>query len=80
MLHGIEGKLDSGAPAEGDVSAKADPKIPFQLEAALARLSAARILPEYMGKDYLALYVDAKRAEMCKFAGAISPQEHAWYL
>ena len=80
MLHGILGKLDPGPAAEGDVSAKADPKIPFELEAALSRLTAARILPGYLGAEYLALYVDAKRAEMRKFAGAISPQEHAWYL
>jgi glutamine synthetase len=80
MLHGIEAKLDPGPPAIGDVSAKIDPKVPFDWEPALARLSQARILPSYLGGDYLSLYADAKRAELRKFAGAISPQEHAWYL
>ena len=80
MLHGIASKLDPGPAAEGDVSARADSKIPFEWDTALSRLTGARILPGYLGLEYLALYVDAKRAEMRKFAGAISPQEHAWYL
>jgi len=46
----------------------------------LARLAGAKILPNYLGQDYLSLFVDAKRAEMRKFARAISSQEHAWYL
>ncbi len=80
MLHGIEGRLDPGPPAEGDVSAKIDPKLPFEWDTALSRLAAARILPDYLGADYLKLYVEAKRAEQRKFARIISPQEHEWYL
>jgi len=80
MLHGIEEKLVPGAAAEGDVSGRPDPKIPFEWDQALARLAGAKILPNYLGQDYLSLFVDAKRAEMRKFARAISSQEHAWYL
>jgi glutamine synthetase len=80
MLHGIERRLEPGAPATTDVSAKIDPKMPFLWHEAIARLRKARILPDYLGSDYLALYADAKAAELAKFNNAISPQEHAWYL
>jgi glutamine synthetase len=80
MLHGVERKLDPGAPATTDVSAKIDRKMPFLWHEAIARLRKAKILPEYIGADYLALYADAKAAELAKFNAAISPQEHEWYL
>ncbi|MGH6891998.1 MAG: glutamine synthetase family protein [Dongiaceae bacterium] len=80
MLHGIERKLDPGAPSTTDVSARIDPKMPFQWREAIARLRRAKILPDYLGADYLALYADAKAAELTKFNAAISPQEHEWYL
>jgi glutamine synthetase len=80
MLHGIERKLDAGAPATTDVSARIDPKMPLQWHEAIAKLRKAKILPDYLGADYLALYADAKAAELAKFNNAISPQEHEWYL
>jgi glutamine synthetase len=80
MLHGIERKLTPPTMAVGDVSQARDPKIPFTLASALDRLEAARILPEYLGSDYLSLYVDAKRAELEKFQRRISQQEYEWYL
>jgi glutamine synthetase len=80
MLHGIERKLDPGAPATTDVSARIDPRLPFLWHEAIARLRKAKILPDYLGTEYLALYADAKAAELAKFNNAISPQEHEWYL
>ena len=80
MLHGIERKIDPGAPATTDVSAHVDPRIPFQWHEAIAKLRKAKIVPDYIGADYLALYADAKAAELAKFNNAISPQEHEWYL
>jgi glutamine synthetase len=80
MLHGIEHRLEPGAPATTDVSAKIDPKMPFLWHEAIARLRKARILPDYLGAEYIALYADAKAAELAKFNNAISPQEHEWYL
>ena len=80
MLHGIERKLDPGAPATTDVSGKIDHRMPFQWHEAIATLRKAKILPDYLGADYLALYADAKAAELAKFANAISPREHEWYL
>ncbi len=80
MLHGIEHKIDPGAPATTDVSGKIDRWMPFQWHEAIATLRKAKILPDYLGADYLALYADAKAAELAKFANALSPREHEWYL
>lgn len=80
MLHGVEKKLTPPAIADGDVSRSRDAKIPFTLPAALDRLAAAKILPDYLGAAYLAYYVDAKRAELEKFQRRISQQEYEWYL
>lgn len=81
ITHGIENKLDAGAPTEkGDFARPADPKIPFRFPAALERLAAAKILPRYIEPECLNLYVDARRVELEKFQDAISPREYAWYL
>lgn len=80
MLHGIERKIDPGAPATADVSAQVDRRMPFQWQEAIATLRKAKILPDYLGADNLALYADAKAAELAKFNNALSPREHEWYL
>ena len=80
MLHGIEHKLTPPPISVGDVSQRRDPHLPFSLPAALDCLADARILPDYLGADYLALYVDTKRAEPEKFQRRISQQEYEWYL
>lgn len=80
MLHGIEKKLDPGKPATTDVSGEIDRNTPFRWHEAIDKLRKAKVLPQYIDSGYLALYADAKEAEMHKFNAAISPQEHAWYL
>jgi glutamine synthetase len=80
MLHGLEKKRDPGKPATTDVSGKIDPDTPFRWHEAIDKLRRAKILPAYIDPGYLALYADAKEAEMHKFNRAISPQEHEWYL
>jgi glutamine synthetase len=80
MLHGLEKKIDPGKPATTDVSGKIDRNTPFRWHEAIDKLRKAKILPAYIDAGYLALYADAKEAEMHKFNRAISPQEHEWYL
>jgi len=81
IAHGLEQKLDPGAPAEtGDFKRPPDPRIPFKFPAALERLAKARILPLYIEPECLALYVDARRAELEKFSDVIAPREYDWYL
>ena len=81
IAYGIKNKCDPGEPAsKGDFARPADPKIPFRFPAALERLAKAKILPQYIEPEALALYVDARRVELDKFHDAISPREYNWYL
>jgi glutamine synthetase len=81
IAYGIENEIDPGEAAEkGDFARPADPRIPFKFGAALEQLAKAKILPKYIEKECLDLYVDARRAELDKLYDAISPREYDWYL
>ena len=80
MLHGIEKRLAPTAETQGDAGDDADPKVPFEVTAALERFAKAKILPLYVAPDMLDLLRDQRRLEMQKFMGMISRQEYDWYL
>jgi glutamine synthetase len=78
--HGLQNKLDPGAPAVGNVSREPDLSLPFTIDGALARLEQATNLPAYFGDETLALYRENKRIEAQRVRRPIPPVEHAWYL
>ena len=78
--HGIERKLDAGERHSGNAGAEVDPALPLSLWQALAALREARVLPEYLGDDYLRIYADVKQAEFDAFMADIHPREFDWYL
>jgi glutamine synthetase len=78
--HGLLKKLDPGAPAKGNVTKEPDPALPFSIDAALAKLAAAEVLPAYLGEDTLALYRETKRIEAERLRRFIPPTEYDWYL
>jgi glutamine synthetase len=80
VLHGLAGKLKPTPETSGDAGDDADPSVPFEFGAALDRFAKAEILPQYLGRDVLALALDQKRAELRKFMATISRQEYDWYL
>ena len=49
-----------GAPAAGNVSREPDRGLPFSLDAALVELENAKVMPHYMGADYVRLYRESK--------------------
>jgi len=80
LHHGIANRLDPGPPAEGNAGAEIDPDIPFAWSEALARMEGSRLLREYLGDEYVALYCATKRNEMRRLAERITPLEYDWYL
>ena len=78
--HGLEKKLDPGAPAIGNVSREPDLSLPFTIDDALSRLEHASILPDYFGEETLALYRETKRIEAQRVRRVIAPVEYEWYL
>ncbi|MFZ1816160.1 MAG: glutamine synthetase family protein [Rhizobiaceae bacterium] len=80
MHHGIVEKLDPGAMATGNAGEERNEALPFTLPDALRALRAAKILPQWLGKDYPEIYATVKEAELAAFAATISRQEYEWYL
>ncbi|CAE7853603.1 puuA [Symbiodinium necroappetens] len=80
MHHGIAHQLDPGPPASGNAATAFDPGLPMRPRRALQRLRRGKLLRDYLGKDYVDLYVQAKEAEYESFEAAITPQEYQWYL
>ncbi|HVZ69864.1 MAG TPA: glutamine synthetase family protein [Rhizomicrobium sp.] len=78
--HGLELKLDPGAPAQGNVSREPDPAIALTLDEALHRLYQAKTLANYLGAEMLSLYRETKRVEAVRFRKIISAEEYEWYL
>lgn len=79
-LHGIENKIDPGPAYTGNACKQMDEGLPWTWRQAITRLENAKVLPEYLGSDYLNLYCETKWAELEKFSFVISPHEYKWYL
>jgi glutamine synthetase len=80
ILHGLNRKLDPGAPATTNVSREPDRTLPFTIDDALLRLENAQMLPGFMGEETLALYRESKRIEVERFRKIVSTAEYDWYL
>lgn len=78
--HGLSAGLEAGEKHAGNAGAEADPRLPRNLWQALDAIRQAKILPDYIGADYLQIYADVKQAEFDAFMDAIHPREYAWYL
>jgi glutamine synthetase len=78
--HGIVDKIDPGPPAVGNVSREPDVALPFTLDAALALLEQAKVLPGYFGSETLQLYSETKRIEQQRLKKLITDAEYEWYL
>ena len=78
--HGLEQRLDPGAPVTGNAYAEVPPSLPLSWEAAIAALAAAKVLPDYLGHPFCRLYRVCRAAERDRFDDMITPTEYAWYL
>ena len=64
----------------GNATHEPDLALPFDIDTALAKLSAATVLGSYLGDQMLALYRETKRIETQRFRRIISEAEYEWYL
>jgi len=80
ILHGLNRKLDPGAPATTNVSGEPDMTLPFVIDDALLRLENAQMLPGFLGEESLAIYRESKRIEVERFRKIVSVAEYDWYL
>ena len=78
--HGLVNEVDPGPTTTGNAGEHVDPDIPFTLPDALARLGGAKVLPDYISREYLDLYRELKQGELDVFNRRITPLEYEWYL
>jgi glutamine synthetase len=81
MLHGIERRLDPGAPVEGNGYAQAGAgDLPLTWHAALERAAGSAFLADALGAGFLDVFLAVKRRECAKFAALVTDRDYEWYL
>jgi len=82
MCHGIEHKLDPGAPVVGNgyEAATTAPAMPTNWFAALDRFTASDLMKDYLGARFVEMYGIVKRTEQERFFASVPDLDYAWYL
>lgn len=82
MCHGIENKLDPGAPVVGNgYEAKVDaPPMPGNWFAAVERFEQSALMQEYLGARFVKMYSIVKRTEQERFFATVPVLDYEWYL
>ncbi len=80
MHYGIVNKLDCGPETKGNAYAQHKATLPNTWAWALEEFEQAKIIPEYLGKDFCKVYLACKKAEYNEFNYHVSPLEYQWYL
>ena len=82
MCHGIEGKLDPGAPVVGngyEVAGDAAP-MPTNWFAATDRFMTSEVMKEHLGARFVEMYGIVKRTEQERFFATVPDLDYDWYL
>ena len=78
--HGLKNKIDPGRMIEQGESVHLKTRIPNRWDYALDKLARSKVLPEYLGKDFVDCYVDHRRGESRQFRNQVNPLDFDWYL
>lgn len=78
--YGLTQRIDPGPPIQGNAYAQLEPCLPTTWGEALGALEKAEIIPDYLGADFLRVYLANKASERERFSYHVSPLEHEWYL
>ncbi len=79
--HGLTAQCDPG-PMIAEMTVVNDEEItlPTQWLAALDVFDSAKVLPEYLGKEYCRVFSACRRAEADLFLSEVSNRDYEWYL
>lgn len=82
MCHGIENRLDPGAPVTGNgYEAKVDaPPMPGNWFSAVERFAQSALMKDHLGERFVEMYSIVKRTEQERFFAAIPVLDYDWYL
>jgi glutamine synthetase len=81
MHRGIVERMDPGAPVTGNgYDLPADPTLPLNWYTALEAAGGSALLKEYLGPDFVRVFMAVKLAECERFNADPSSLDYAWYL
>ena len=78
--HGVTKNLDAGEPVAGNADRSPDPWLPKNVFWALSALESSPILHDYLGADFVRLFVELKRHEVDSLFTDVQPIEHEFYI
>jgi glutamine synthetase len=77
--HGLERRLDPGAPVIGNAYRDTATTLPITWPEAALQFDASNVMREYLGEQFHRLFVTTRRGELQAFESHVSPLEYAWY-
>ena len=82
--HGLTNKIDPGPATSGDGYAAAAQSggalLPTDWLSAIDRFDRSAIMRDYLGDEFVNLFVAVKRTEYSRFNGVVTSLDHHWYL
>ncbi|WP_339845501.1 glutamine synthetase family protein [uncultured Halopseudomonas sp.] len=78
--YGISNKIEPPEMTEGNAYDQHEASLPTNLRDALRSLETSEVMKEYIGEEYLDVFVLCKESEQEEFERTISDLEYMWYL
>ncbi len=78
--YGLKNRCDPGRMVEEGEVITLRQKIPNRWDTAIDKFARSKIMAEYLGKDYCAVYAANRRDESRRFHNIVSPADFDWYM
>jgi glutamine synthetase len=81
--HGLTYRIDPGPATSGDgyaAAAQSGAMLPVDWLAAIDRFDRSAIMRDYLGEEFVDLFVTVKRTEYSRFNAVVTSLDHDWYL
>lgn len=77
---GITHRIEPPPPIEGNAYEQQGNPLPSNLRDALRELESSGVMRDYLGEDFLRIFIACKEHELEQFEQCISDLEYTWYL
>lgn len=80
MHYGITGKMDPGAPLQGNAYRDTKPTLPITWPEAARAFERSEFAREYFGERFQNLFLTTRRGELQAFESHVTTLEYDWYV
>jgi glutamine synthetase len=80
MHYGIAGKMNPGAPLQGNAYRDAKPSLPITWPEAALAFERSAFVREYFGEQFQKLFATTRRGELQAFESHVTTLEYDWYV